>query len=288
MRNKIIFLYFVAPNQLFILFMKKIMLLLTFIVTAIAGAQNFPGEMVELLDGKELRVIPLELSSQKYGYREFFTDSNLKKIYKKDSYSTKHDALADKVFKVVSYEPYNSYGTRKYKIQIENPDTGKLYYNYNPKFSSGFPFEVIGGLNYPEGYFCDLIKEVESSVENSRAYEFPMADGLQVIAYKWNDKRQTVLVSITLPTEKKFDSDAIVRGIELTLENGQKIVREDEILRLVDNSAGTTALTKIISLPESDIELLTMHKIVKVKLNKFEETYKDGLTLQEYIKCVAN
>lgn len=255
------------------------------VVTAIAGAQNFPGKMVELLDGKQLRVKPLEKSSQKYGYREFYTDSDLKKVYKKGDSNTKYSALADKVFNVVSYEPYNSYGSKKYKIQIENPDTGKLYYDYDPRFSTSFPFEVIGGLAYPDGFFCDQIKE-ESPVGDAKRYQFKFADGVQIIQLK--DTENNIYANINLPVNNEIAYNITLTGAVLELENGQSINVPSQKISHKENGAGGTVINALITLTDEHTDLLKEHKLLKIKFDKYERTYDDGLTLQEYIKCVAN
>lgn len=62
--------------------MKKLLLVMAFALTLFANAQNFPGESVELLSGRELKVLPVDAGLQKYGYDHFYADATLDKRYK--------------------------------------------------------------------------------------------------------------------------------------------------------------------------------------------------------------
>ncbi len=265
--------------------MKNVLLFIALFSASVLSAQNFSGESVALLEGKELKVKPLEKSGQKYGYREFYTDSDLKKVYKKDGFNTKYSALSDKVFKVVSYEPFNSHVGTKYKLKIENPDTGILYYKYDPKFSVIFPFEVIGGLTYPDGFFCNQIKE-ESPVGDAKRYQFKFADGVQIIQLK--DEENNIYANINLPVNSKIAYNVMLTGAVLELENGQSINLPSQKISHEDNGAGGTVINALITLSNEHTDLLKKHKLFKIKFDKYERTYDEGLTLQEYIKCVAN
>ncbi|WP_159799284.1 hypothetical protein [Flavobacterium sp. MK4S-17] len=265
--------------------MKKIMSLVAVLCTFLSFGQNFPGEKVDLLTNKQVKVKPVKESSRQYGYEGFYKDEDLKKVYeKKKGYNSDYDALVDKVFTVVSFEPYDKYGTQKFKIKLENSETGTLYYDYNPKFSSMFPFEVIGGLDYPENFFCDRITETETNDESTRRYEFPYADGIRLI--KSVSEFTFIFAIINVPNKNKEVEGAIRRGVVIEFDNGEKIVMSDEKLKHAPNGAGGTVYTGIIGLrDEKDLKLLQERQIVKVKLDKFERDYTEGFTLREYAKC---
>lgn len=268
------------------IFMKKIMLFTAFLFTVLVNAQDFPGEKIELLTNKQLKVKPVEEASQKYGYRGFFKDEKLQNIYKKKGYTTQYTELVGKVFNVVSFEPYrNSIQEKKFKLKIESKETGVLYFDYDPKYSHTFPFEVIGGLQYPEGFYCDAMLEKETNDANKRKYEFPFVNGIQLI--KTVDPKHTfVFAVINVPSADKEPAGVIRRGVTVTFDNGGTIELPEEKISSDDNGAGGTVYRAIIGFRDpAHAKLLKENKIVKIKLNKFERNFSEGATLQEYAKC---
>jgi hypothetical protein len=266
--------------------MKNFLLAIAAIISFTAAAQNFPGEKIDLLTGRELKVLPKETNLHQYGYKNFYTDEKLKKVYKEKKYATPYDELVGKIFKMISFEPYRSAnGTLKFKIKIENPETGPLFYDYDPKFTSGFPFEVIGGLVYPEGFFCDLAVEKKSE-DDKRKYEFPFIDGVRISFYR-KQEFEILLLTINSPVSASIGKDVIIRGVVLTFDNGKTVEFPDEILNVSSNGLGSTILNTIIGFHKysPNLELFRTSKIVKIKLNKYERDYDEGLTLLEYIKC---
>lgn len=270
--------------------MKKIILLLAFLLGLSAFAQNFPGEEIGLLKGRTLKVLPKEESLQKFGFLYFYTDANLKKVYKKSEASTPYDVLVGKEFKVLSYEAYSTSRNVKYKLLLENPQTGKLYFDYDPTNSYHFHFEVIGGLVYPEGFFCGQVYEKDMRATNSpgRWYETPVTEGIQPTLCK-HDRDNTFLVSINVPTSERYVSGILKRGYTITFDNGGTITRPDEQLKSKEGPTGklVIGLITVISNTE-DLKLLQENKIVKVKLHNYENTIANGFTLREYFKCLIS
>lgn len=267
--------------------MKKIISLLALFLSLGAFAQNFPGEKVELLNGKTLKVLPKEESLQKYGYRDFYKDAGLKKVYEKEGTSTAYKALVNKEFKVLSYEPFTDAGRNaKFKLLIENSETGKLYFDYDPKFSHSFPFEVIGGLNFPKDFFCNKIYEKEVKESSARWYEAPVEEGIQTIISK-SAGGDFFFLTINQPTGEKFQSGIVRRGLEITFANGSTISMPDEELKSSANPYGNLLVSAVVGIiAPVDLKLLQESKIVSVKLNKYVSDVKNGATLQEYSKCL--
>ena len=266
--------------------MKKIILLFVVMSSLMVTAQNFPGEKIDLLANKELRVIPLSESSQKYGYKGFYTDASLKKLYKEKDFGTPYKELSGKTFKVLSFEPYKtSTGNLKHKLKIENSETDILFFDYDPKYSHSFPFEVIGGLQYPEGFFCERMLEKEPLKENSRKYEFPFANGVKLI--KTVDEEYTfIFAAINLPTDTKEEKGTIRRGVTITFDNGKTISMPDQKVNHTPNGSGGTVYSAVVSFttPE-ELDLLKNHKMAKVKFDKFEREIREGDEIREYAKC---
>ncbi|MFL9845062.1 hypothetical protein [Flavobacterium rhizosphaerae] len=267
--------------------MKKILAILAIAIMPLTTlAQDFPGEKVTLLEGKQLKVKPMKASLQEYGYNNFYTDEALKKIYKKKSTSTPYDKLESRVFNFVSAIPYtNSIGANKYKLKIENEETGILYFDYDPRFSHSFPFEVIGGLVYPEGFFCEQLLE-KRLPDGTQYFAFPFADGVEVSCLE--RKGPTAFLKINLPTSQKVASDIILRGLLLTFDDGSTFELPEQEVQHVARTIGGTLLSVMFAVKgDVDLQSFKNSKLTTIKLNKFERDFKEGMVLQEYINCVT-
>ena len=135
--------------------MKKFFLLLILLVSFTSNAQDwikqFPYEQPQLLLNKRVKVAEKKLSLQKYGYDHFYTTESLelRTNYKsKGSYNTPYDDLVNKEFMVISVKPHiNAIGKSKFKLELFNDEIGTLWYEYDPIYSHGFPFLILGNLD---------------------------------------------------------------------------------------------------------------------------------------------
>lgn len=268
--------------------MKKLSLILFCIISAniFSLAQNYPGQDVELLVGKEIRVKEMDESLQKYGYDGFYKDDNLKKKFACcQNYKSKYKDLVNKTFKVLSFEPYsNSIGTNKFKLKIENSETGIIYFDYSPEFEHSFPFEVIGGLNYPEGFLCKHIEETKDKFTDKVTYNSPINE--DIILYKVYDKGiESIFMRISV-----YGSTVNVNktGVIILLENGEKVEKPNaEIKTEVSKFSKGYSYSTFIKLEEKDIEKLIQSPITDVRLYIYDGVIKNGLKISEYLKCLT-
>jgi hypothetical protein len=269
--------------------MKKIILVFALLFGLVLSAQNYPGKDVQLLEGKTLKVIPLKENLQKYGYRGFFKDEKLQKNYKKGSgYSTDYKALVGKEFKVAAIERYNfGYPPEpRYRLVLENAETGKLYFQYDEKWNSTFKFEVIGGLEFPEGHFCTFIEPIDAKPHEPGGQWYQTKGKLEGISlYGYVGKENSITFHINFNTgEKEFKTEK-GKGITLVFDNGQTISRPDD--DVIPDSNGSNVLTvKLLVYGDENIKLIKEHTITGVKLGKYQDEIVEGFTIREYIKCI--
>ncbi|MDV6169542.1 hypothetical protein R1T16_13990 [Flavobacterium sp. DG1-102-2] len=267
--------------------MKKIMLLFALLLSINSFAQNYPGEKVELLVGKTIRVIPKDESLQKYGYTDFFKDPDFQKNYKKSGTSTPYAELAGKEFKVVSFENFIAgRSTKKTRLVLENPETGTLYFNYNSISPNTFPFEVIGGLEYPEGHFCSNIEPVKAEPYEPGGKFYATkkrTDG--VLLYGYKGQHENITFKINYSTGEERFKTVKQKGITLTFDNGEIISRPDDEV-LPDSDGNNVLSASIMVLEAHKLKLIKEHSVVSIKVGKYEIKYKEGFALKEYIKCM--
>lgn len=271
--------------------MKKIILLFALVLGLTASAQNYPGDKPELLNGKTLKVQPLIEVRQEIGYKGFFTDEELRNIYKKNVQSTRYKELMGKEFKVTAVQQYQKpyMKSAKYKLVLENADTGKLYYDYDPVSDRDFNFEVIGGLEFPEGHYCKSVtlsslKPIKSGGVWYEAVK--KIEGISLYAYVDKMRDETMLqfhVNIN-SGEKQFQTQKQT-GVTLVFDNGKTLSMPDQ--ETVPDSDGKNVLTATIwALYPEHFTLIQEHNLVAVKIGKYEDKIKNGHTIREQIKCM--
>jgi hypothetical protein len=267
--------------------MNKITLLLAALfVSILSTAQNSPGMRPELLLSKTVKVKPLtegELNYQK-GYDAFFEDDKMVNRYAANkSNRTRHDALANRYFKVTDIRPYDSQGIKNYLIQLQ--DTVKnesLYYKYTKLSESQnkYYFEVVGGLKYPDDFYCDYINENTDKATGEKKIIASITEGLHVVKIK---KGKDVKYRLEAVTVEQVIS--MLRGVTLVLEDGRKFEKPDaEAVMLTRND--NIVYTATIELTTADVVMLTQSKVVSGKISKFEKKYTEGDKLQGMLKCL--
>jgi hypothetical protein len=177
-------------------------------------------------------------------------------------------------------------GVDKFKLKIENPEVGIMFYDYDPRFELEFEFEVIGGLNYPEDFFCKQIVTSNDMFTGETDYASPFAP---VEFYKII-KGNTARTQITLKSQASILT-LNVKGVIILLENGFRIERPEAKIDIKKIKAldGTDAFvyTTVFDLSENDIKLLAENKMLKYRLFKHDTNVTTAETLMNYMRCIA-
>lgn len=265
--------------------MRKLFLLFITCTCMLAYSQNFPANNVELLNGKQLKIKEVKESLRKYGFRDFYNDKSLKynKVYGVKGYGsqTEYDSLAGKVFNFISATPYkNSINKERFIFEIENPTTGIIYYDYDPTFESEYPFEVIGGLKYPENFFCNEIEISTDKFTGETRINSPLS-GVYFVKTKKTTESHTYLFLRTSGSTANVN----IKGVIILLDNGMKIEKPDCKID-VEVGQSNYLYSCLIELNNKDIQLLTANKMTDYRLYVYDNTIKNGNTLMEYLKCI--
>jgi len=263
--------------------MKQILLLTAILISNVTFGQNFPANYVNLLLNKEIKV--QEKDVEKYGYYDFYVNSKLKKIYAcSEGYYSKYSELVGKVFKVLSAEPYkNSIGTDKYKLKIENPEIGTIYFDYDPNYEHQFPFEVIGGLNLPEGYYCKGIKTTIDKFDGEKTIRSDYSEGISFTKFISKGTFRTYI------SVRGFGSTISIgkKGLILLLKNGKKIVRADAEIEISVGTGDSYNYSAFTELTNEEIDLIINNPITDKRLYIYDGQIKNGVKLSEYLKCMS-
>lgn len=139
--------------------MQKFVFFIALLCSLISNAQiNYPGTMPELLKGKTVKVVSTT-TSKNMGYPDFYSTltSEQRKVYMpvtESSLYTKVTALQGEYFKITQADQITFIDKQRTRLTLEGKNNLKIYYLYNEKFEYDYPFEVIGGLTVPDGFYC--------------------------------------------------------------------------------------------------------------------------------------
>jgi len=268
--------------------MKKIILVFALLLSLSGFAQNYPGNNPDLLTGKTVKVLPLKESLQSYGFRGFFKDAELQKNYKKSGATTPYKVLVGKEFKVTAIERYKKplKNDVRYRLVLDNAETGTLYYDYDEVSSVEYPFEVIGGLEFPADHFCSLVTPANAKPHEPDGKWFETTkplEGISIFGYK--GKESLVRFYIDFNTGEKDFQTPKGKGVTLTFDNGETISRPDD--DVIPASDGGNVLTvKIMAITPAQVKLVQEHSLISIKVGKYEKAIKNGFTFKEQIKCM--
>ncbi|RYD77134.1 MAG: hypothetical protein EOP55_09960 [Sphingobacteriales bacterium] len=244
--------------------MRNFITIFTIFFSVLVNAQDYPRNKPQLLLNKEVKITPLNSNTIKYygGYDGFYSDEFLREIYKKNArLVTDPDAFTNRTFKVTGVEPIST-GDR-FKVKLEDISSGKvIYFKYNPISSSGYYFEIKGGLDLPEDFYCDLIKEV--SRENEPQRFIYMERPVFVLLKTEIDGVETYLLELELSTDENEDG----KGMVIVLENNKKIEKPNLDVKKQIKSE-TPHYTAYIALTSQEIDLLKSNNILSYNIYKF-------------------
>lgn len=263
--------------------MKNITLLLL-MFSAFAFSQNFAGNDVELYKDKELKVKPVEENLQKFGYRGFYSDADLKTVFDNGSgRSSKYLSLVNKIFKVLSYEAYkNSIETEKYKLKLENSETGILFYDYDPKVDMLFPFEVIGGLTLSSDFYCKGITQTVDKFTGETKYNTNSGGIFFLKVVK--DKTSKIYLSINQPGATLTIGK---KGLTILLENNKKIEKPNAEIKANPNGSGGYYNSTFVELTIAEINLLKANNMTDLRLYVNDSQVENGTKYKELLKCLT-
>lgn len=260
--------------------MKKFTFLLLFLSITLM-AQNYPNKMPELLLGKQVKIIESQMSSNpKYGYTHFFADTLPKQYMPNGRGYSERTALLGKQFTVTEIRDKTPKKARPmYRVKLEAPDKSVVYYHYSPsRGPSDYPFEVIGGLDYPPDFYCSYLEKDE--LTNNERYIAQLENGSLTKNVVDGKISYSLEVVEFLVSEGKME-----KGIALILDNDKYITYKDAVVIPSYHNGKEYKYRRDFDLTAKEIELLKKHKILGVRIADKVIKMPNGEKLQEILKC---
>lgn len=261
--------------------MKKCTLLFLFFSLAAMAQESFPYKRPILMLNKTVTVMRIP-SSEKFGYENFFKDKKCYKIYKEVKVSTPENALLGRSFSVTAVDSMENTYRKDYEYVLTlNDNNETIYYRYIPHLASSFyAFEVKGGLDLPEGFYCDFV-EKDKYEYSARVPEISLS---QSYDFRTTKNRTSAIFTFF----DKFEEDG-VKSVTLLLENNKTIEDITNEITAMPQS-NEFRYNFAITLDDKAIELLKANKLIAVKLKDSVHTFHpgSGVTLSGILKCMGS
>lgn len=265
--------------------MKKLLSFLVLFMSLFASSQDknrgydekyFVGENLNLLKGKELILIPIPDYLQKFGYDYLYSDESLKKKFKSpNGYSNTPSDLANSKFLLEDYKKVNEI-LGDYVLKLRYVDGSHLYFLYNSKIASRFPFKTELPIVFPEDFYCSRIDVRKDKFSNKTIKYSPLLEPVSFA--KDNGYFMTLTTTGNIPVVNGS-------GVIILLENGQKIIKKTKVD--VEATSKGYSYSVFIPLTKTDISTLTKFNIDDFKLDVFENQLKlNGENYKQYLKCI--
>ncbi|WP_417368792.1 hypothetical protein [Flavobacterium beibuense] len=263
-------------------------LVLLFSVLAIAQEEKkpeiFPFKRPELLVGKTVTIRPLtdkEIKIQK-GYHNFYKDKYNIHTYHEIGFETSDPkSLENRVFKVVSSDPNDTV-----KLTLEAEDGEVIYYRLLAGYPKYYYFEVEGGLDVPNDFYCDYF-EYGYDKGNKDILKWAAFYNIRIDLGIGPMTGQELAVGLSFEMESPADY-----GLTIIFDNGEKIELPQE--PLVYREKDGKKHTHLELEKESDKKLFSEHRITTVIFGKEKSQWGSDFTPHEgervrgIIKCALD
>lgn len=283
--------------------MKKKLFTICFILTIInVFGQNFPENNPKLLLNKTVKPKEINEALQQYSYKNFFVSFNKdKKQFTKDDKKNKpfssgpsylpvsdYKKLIGKEFKVIEIfeiTPKYTSSDKEYAIEIENPEIGKIFYKYDPRYEHNFELEVVGDLDYPEDFFCSKIKNEKDKFEDTERFYTPSENGISFM--KTISKGKSI---IFLSVSNYGSSLSIAKkGLTILFEDGTKFTKSDANIDTKANSGRGYFYSVFIQLTQEEIIVFKEKNIADSRVYAYDNKIKEDSAkkIRAYLKCLT-
>ena len=269
----------------------SLVLFLVFITTYGKTQTNFPGKYPIVLLDREVTIKPLPAEYQKYGYPGFYKDGYATEVYACcNRGNSKYNALVHKKFKVFSVDPFtDADGSKKFVLTLGDSLNRQVFFYYDPKDESYFPFEVTGGLEIPLSFYCiDITYKTQESTGDTLYYSDPEE---QIIFTKMITKEGNhFFLKVYGLSANDF---APGKGVSIFLQGDKQLNKPSEIIKMEKLPASLDEEMKFymywayISLDEEDVSLLKQYSIKEVKMSFLAFKTTNGVKFQNYLRCLS-
>ena len=280
---------------------------LTFSVFISLNAQDFVGKDADLYLNATVKPAEISEQLQKFAYNNFYLQfDTVTKVLTKEPIGKKkadfkpfqagekyipvsdYSKLVGMEFKVTGvYEETPKYDLDKgknYVFALKNDVLGTIYYEYDTKYKHSLELTVVGGLKFPEGYWCNKFTINNDKFEDKTSYYSPQESGFTVI------KIISKGITTYYLSVEEGGSTATVdgKGLYLLFDDGTKLNKENAKIDVKVGNKGGYIYSVFIELTNEDLEILKSKKLTDNRLYIYDGTVnaESARLIQEFVKCL--
>lgn len=165
-------------------------------------------------------------------------------------------------------------------LKLENDVFGTIYYKYYDAVDILFPFDVVGEVIVPDGYFCGDIIKTYDKFDDEYTYSTPYSDAI-VFSKVVGKKNTAYYMSVSdIGLTASFGS-----GVTILFEDGSRIEKNTEVNVKVNDNA-KFVYSAFFHLTESDMEKILNMNMTDIRLYIEDVTVKMPFKYREYMKCL--
>ena len=288
---------------------KYIFTICTLAVSLTSKAQDFVGTDAHLYLNATVKPAEIDEKLQQYHYKNFYVQfDTVTKVLTKEPIGRKKEDF--KPFQAgESYSPVSDYSKlvgieftvtgvyeetpkydfdkgRNFVLALTNESLGTIYYEYDTRYKHDLELSVVGGLEFPDGYWCDKFTINEDKFEDKTSYYSPQASGFSVIKIIKNGATNYYLSVEEGGSTANVDG----KGLYILFADGSKLTKENASIDVKVGSQGGFIYSAFVELTPEDLEQLKTKKITDNRLYIYDGTVNDesAILIQEYVKCILS
>lgn len=273
----------------------------------VSFSQDFVGKDAYLFKGATVK--PVEASSEglkEYMYKNFYLHfDTVTKLLTKDYIGKKklpfkpfqtgeyastsvsqYDKLLGQEYKVIGvYNEANEYDKDKFVLALNNA-AGTIYYEYDPRYKHDLELAVIGGLNFPAGYFCTKLTTTVDKFTKKTSIYSPEEGGVTFIK-NIEGTDTTVYLSVS-----NYGTTVVVdgKGLIVLFEDGTKFEKPNVGIDVKVADKGGFNYRAFLKITKEELALFASKKVTDTRLYIYDRTLQPDATklILQYAKCMTN
>lgn len=218
-------------------------------------------------------------------YKNFYTeyDTGNKSVSIKPSsisinrYQSNYDSLVRKKF--TTSQIHESKESNKYVLELENDLMGKV--KHHTLYDSVFESQTINERNYPEDYYCTLLKEQHTRFNKEVRITTPLVEGIEFVKSTKNDTSNYYLKIQTFA----YQESIIKNGIMILFTENKTINKPYQNVDITPMNNGFL-YSSLIQLNKKEVDLFKNHTISTSRIYSYYRDHEEGFKLKKIFNCM--
>lgn len=260
--------------------MKYILIVLaTGIITPSDAQDFFPGKNVDLFVGHSFIAAPKDPRLQENGYRNFSTnlDEHPPMLWDPMPYNV----LQGDTFLCTGLNPWEGkFGDEHRILDLQNRSGKKLFYFYDPRYSSELNLIPVGEITPVSGYYCRDVRKTVDRFDDTETWATEQPQPLVYWKRIMNSDTVYYLFLTTTAELPNTGSDAV-----LILKSGKRLTKTCTMAMTVTDK-GDYQAKSTCRLQQDDVDLFISDPISEFRIFLYEQRVDDPEHFSDMLNCI--